>query len=224
MIRKYKFLLAVMACLIWSNAIGSANTFIRETERLIALSDTTYTVIVKQYEQTYSYWTGINRLIIRVIDINTNKIISEILLSSTQADTAMEKPYETTYSLIDEESQAIGNMALLPQTLYENLMYPKYRFRIDSKGVYIEKNGRQNVLEFSVVSSRFSNESSKSRRSLDSKFDLKEYVDSNNYEFTGWYKENVDGKLYFFFALKLGLVDDDTGGLEYVFSIPNSEG
>lgn len=223
MIRHYRYLLIVCACLISSNVTGSANSFIRETERLIALSDATYTVVVNQYEQTYSYWTGIHRLIVRVIDVTTNELISEVLISSTQADRAMEEPYETTYSLMTEESQAMKNILVEPQTLYNNLSSPKYQFRIDSKGVYLEKNGRQDVLDYSVVQSRFSEAGTNLSHPIDARFDLDQYVNTSDYEFTGWYKSTAGGKQHFIFVLKIGRIDDDTGGFEYVFKIPDSE-
>ena len=213
MINKCKFLFVICLSLISSNSAASANNFIRETERLIALSDKTYTVVVNQYEQTSSYWSGINRLIIRVLDISTNQLISEALISSTRADTAMEKPFETTYSLIAEAPQAINNVLIPPQALYENLNYPIYRFHIDSKGVYINKAGRQDILDYSVIRSRFSK----------AHFDLDQAINSNDLEFNGWYKASIGKTQRFFFVLKLGRVDDDTGGLEYVFSIPNAK-
>jgi len=192
-------------------AYASANNFIREVERLVAISEKTYTVIVNQYEQTYSYWTGKNRLIIRVLNIENNELISETLLTSVQIDQSMEEPYTRSYSQLPDEPQSIGNVLLEPQALYKNLQYPKYRFHIDENGVFINKNGRQRVLSLSDLETRFS----------DLGVNLLQEIDSNNIEFTGWYKVDLQGENRFFLVINTSRVYDDTGGYEYVFSIPN---
>lgn len=223
MTKTYGFVLIICLTLANSNLFASANTSIREVERLVAVSDETYTVMVNQYEQTYSYWTGINRLIVRVIDINTNEIISQVLLSSVQLDTAMEEPYEISISLKGGESPAFESLLVKPQLLYNNLEYPKYRFNIDKRGVYLNKNGRQDILEYEVVESRFAKAGSDLNHPIDANYNLDRDIESKNLEFKGWYKIQISGKQRYFFVLKMGLYDDDTGSLEYVFSIPNQQ-
>lgn len=214
------FVLIICLTLVNSNLYASANTFIREVERLVAVSDKTYTVLVSQYEQTFSYLTGINRLIVRVININTNEVISQVLLSSVRLDKAMEEPYETSISLTEGESPAFEGLLVHPQLLYNNLEYPKYRFSIDKKGVYINKNGRQDVLDYEVVESRFANAGSDLNHPIDAIYNLDREIESENLEFKGWYKTQLNGEQRYFFVLKIGLYEDDTGSLEYVFSIP----
>lgn len=216
------YLVTLCLALNSSTLLASANTFVTEVERLVAVSDETYTVIVNQYEQTYSYWTGINRLIVRVIDIETNQIASQVLLSSIQLDRSKEKPYEITASLKDDESQAFENLLIKPQLLYANLEYPKYRFHIDKSGVFINKNGRQDILDYKLVENRFSQAGFELKYPIDAEYDLALDIESNNVAFTGWYKATVKGKKRYFFVLKIGLHQDDTGSLEYVFSIPES--
>lgn len=218
-----KFALAVYLAFTSSNSFSSANTFITEVERLIAISDRTYTVIVSQYEQTYSYWTGIDRLIVRVIDINTNEVISQVLLSSVQLDRSMEEPYETTVSQKKDESQAFENELIKPQLLYNNLEYPKYRFDFDEQGVFINKNGRQHILDYEVVERRFAAAVSNLNQPIDAGYNLDLGIRPDNLEFTGWYKSEFNDKQYYLFVLKIGLFDDDTGSLEYVFSIPERQ-
>jgi len=222
-ISRLLLILCICATLANTYVLASANTSIREVERLVAISDDTYTVMVSQYEQTYSYWTGINRLIVRVIDINTNEIISQVLLSSVQLDTAMEVPYEISISLQEGESPAFKSLLLKPQLLYNNLEYPKYRFYIDERGVYLNKNGRQDVLDYKVVESRFAKAGSDLNQPIDADYSLRRNMESMNLEFTGWYKSSLNGKQRYFFVLKVGFYDDDTGSLEYVFSIPDRQ-
>ncbi|MBX2836432.1 MAG: hypothetical protein KTR35_06230 [Gammaproteobacteria bacterium] len=217
------FRIALVFCLTIAHtkSIASANTFINEVERLVAISDKTYTVIVSQYEQTYSYWTGISRMMVRVVDINTNKIISQVLLSSVQIDRAMEKPYASSFSLLEDELPALKNIPLNLQSLYNNLEYPKYRFNIDSRGVYLNKNGRTDVLDYDTVERRFSSAGADLDHPIDVNYKLALDIEADDTEFTGWYKTEVDGRQRYFFVLKIGLQNDDTGSLEYVFSIPN---
>lgn len=214
----------VILILISPRSLASANTFIQETERLIALSDKTYTVVVNQYQQTYSYWTGISRLLVRVIDIDSNQLISEVVLSSVQVDRAMDEPFDHTYRVLDEP-QSFGGLLVKPQSLYNNLEYPKYRFQLDDKGAYLNKNGRQNLLEYKSLDSRFSNVGSNVDNQLDtnSGSKLRDALGSSDFEFTGWYKPVYQGRQYYFLVLKIGRFDDDTGGLEYVFSVPGAE-
>jgi len=218
----YQYFVIVFLTLLSLKLSASANTFIRETERLVALSDKTYTVIVSQYEQTFSYWSGKHRLLIRVIDLSTNALISEVLLSSVQADRSSEEPFDTSFSLLSDEDQAMENSLIQPQVLFKNLQYPKYRFYIDKKGVYIKKEGRQDILDFSVIESRFSNAGSNIKGGIDAywRFDLNQVIESNDLEFTGWYKSIFNEQALYFLVLKNGRHDDDTGSLEYVFSIP----
>lgn len=206
-----RFLVILYVTLVCGNASASANNFIRETERLIATSDKTYTVVVNQYEQTYSYWTGLNRLLVRVIDSGTNELISEVLLSSVQIDSEMEEPYENSYSKLADELQAFGELLLQPQALYKNLEYPKYRFHIDKLGVYINNDGRQDLLDLSVIESRYAKVG----------VNISQELDASNLEFTGWYKTKLRGSERFYVVLQSGRHDDDTGGYEYVFRIPN---
>lgn len=223
---KYKYIVVLLILfngVLSSTANASANTFLRETERLIALSDQTYTVVVSQYEQTFSYSTGINRFMVRVLDIKSNKLVSEVVLSSTRVDTASQSPFEKSYSLMADETVAIPDVLIQPQTLLDNQSFPKYIFRIDSTGVFIVNEERKNILPFSVVQSRFSEAGSALEKSFDANFNLQQRIDANDVEFTGWYKTRVGEKLHYFFVLKLGRHNDDTGGLEYVFSIPNAE-
>lgn len=217
----YEFALIFSLSLVNSNVFASANTFIREVERLIAVSDETYTVIVSQYEQTYSYWRSINRSIVRVIDINTNEVIAQVVLSSVQVDTDMEEPYETSISLAEGESPAFENLLIKPQLLYSNLEYPKYRFNIDREGVFLNNIGRQDLLDYEVVENRFANAGSDLDHPIDADYNLDLDIKSKNLEFKGWYKTQLNGKQRYFFVLKLGLYNDDTGSLEYVFSIPD---
>lgn len=221
MIKLFRVALICCFSFVHTNSFASANTYINEVERLIAITDKTYTVVVSQYEQTFSYWTGINRMMVRVIDIKTNQVMSQVLLSSVQIDRDMEKPYDSSFSLLKDESPALKNIPLKPQTLYNNLEYPKYRFNLDSRGVYINKNGRQDVLSYDIVESRFSSASFNLGRPLDVDYNLALDIEANDTEFTGWYKTQVNGKPHYFFVLKIGLQNDDTGSLEYVFSIPN---
>ncbi len=218
--KRRSYLLIFWILLESNNAIASANTSINEVERLIAFSDKTYTVIVSHYEQTYSYWTGIHKLIARVVDISTNTVISEVVLSSIVVNTSMQEPFESSFSLSDDE-QVFSDVLVPPQRLYKNLEFPKYRFHIDRHGVYIEKNGRQDLLDFSVVASRFANASKILDRPVDATYDLEQRINSNDVEFTGWYKSEYQNQSYSFFVLKVGIHEDDTGSLEYVFSIPN---
>lgn len=218
--KKYGHLLVIFFCLVCADLSASANTFIRETERLVSYSDNTYTVIASQYEQTYSYLTGINRLFVRVIDMSTNELLSETLLGSTQVSRASEKPYAATYKSLPDEAQSMQKILLEPQILFDNRQQPTYPFRIDELGVFLEKNGRHDVLAWSTVESRFSAAGSGIDRKLDSRFDLAQALATDNLEFTGWYKVKVEDAQRYFIILKVGRFDDDTGGLEYVFSIP----
>ena len=219
----YVIFLATCLSIVSSTSFASANTYITEVERLAAVSDETYTVIVSQYEQTYSYWAGISRLLVRIIDINTNEVISQVVLSSVQLDTDMEEPYDTGISLKEGESPAFENLLIKPQLLYNNLEYPKYRFNIDKRGVYLNKNGRQDLLDYEVVESRFAKAGSDLNHQIDSDYNLNREIVANNVEFKGWYKSQLNDNQLYFFVLKIGLYDDDTGSLEYVFSIPNHQ-
>jgi len=219
-VKKYGHLLVIGFCLVCSDLSASANTFIRETERLVSYSNNTYTVMATQYEQTYSYLTGINRLYVRVIDRSTNELLSETLLGSTQVSRAPEKPFTATYTPLPDEAQSMQNILLEPQILFDNRQQPTYPFHVDEHGVFLEKNGRHDVLALSTVESRFSAAGSGIDRKLDSRFDLAQALATDNLEFTGWYKVKGEDTQHYFIVLKLGRFDDDTGGLEYVFSIP----
>jgi len=205
-----KFLRFSLVFLFFLNshvAYGSANNFVWESERLIAYSDSNYTVLATQYEQTHIYSTSKQRLYLRVLDSATNQKLSEILISSMLVDRGEEKPIVESYLPIQDEGALIHDLLEKPQILLDSKQIPKHKFKIDSDGVFIQTDEKQRVLDMNHITARFG--------------EIAQSLVNDDIEFTGWYKARYGVNFKYFVLIKVGLCGCDLDSFEYVISIPD---
>lgn len=200
-------LLVLLPILLANSAYSSANRYLHEKETLVALSDITYTVIAEQYEQTSSYTTSYQRLLIRVLRIDDNSMLSEVALTGFQVDREIDEPHNMRYSLLENEKTVFSDIVAKPQTVIKNNINSSSHseIRVDGKKAYVSVSTLKKDLELDLLKVRFPNI-------------LTDY-ESKDLEITGWYSVEYSGQKKYFIVLKNGLCNCDLDSFEYVFSV-----
>ena len=151
----FRVLAFYILCLCSSSVFASANASVSERETLLGLSDSSYYVVSVEVESKISHFETYQRVLIKRYDLDSNRLISESILSNTLLSTNPDS-IEQSIEKIGESQVDLGSLLSSDVINYSGYgVKPAKRFTFDEHGVYLMSGGnRDYVLSLKEIMQR----------------------------------------------------------------------